>query len=197
MELYRDDQTSATECSSTEKEHLLEGSSTQRSRRPIIFSLPYIISLFTLINTLLLSFFFVQTLHQPAVPEENQSPNIHNSQALWQPPEHRTSKIFQFDPAYDSDPSAAVEKAWTQLIPSEMNPNILLSEVPFANNSLTLTEGKGYIGLPATMDLPDLAGLNKTWEGNRRAAISVFHQLHCLVGREAPGSPCDEVTIPD
>ena len=188
MEVYRDDQSSTAGGSSAEKEHLLEGSSTQRSRRPYVFGLPYLISLFTIINTLLLSFFFVQTVHRPAVPEEIQSPDIDNSQASWQPPEHRISKIFQFDHAYGSDPSDAVEEAWTHLIPSEMNPNILLSEVPFAKHSLTLTEGKGYIGLPVTMDLPDLPGLNKTWEGNHRAAISVFHQLHCLVGLEAPVS---------
>lgn len=42
------------------------------------------------------------------------------------------------------------------------------------------TEGKGYIALPNTTILPDFPGLNKSWEGDHRAAMSVFHQLHCL-----------------
>jgi hypothetical protein len=110
------------------------------------------------------------------------NPHSHHAHAAsWQPPEHRHAKMFQFDDVYGSEPSDEVEEAWTNLIPSKRFYQ-LKTQCLLANHNMA-TEGKGYIALPYTTDLTDLPGLNKSWEGDHRAAISVFHQLHCLVSR--------------
>ncbi|WQF82956.1 Putative mycotoxin biosynthesis protein UstYa [Colletotrichum destructivum] len=83
--------------------------------------------------------------------------NLTPAPPSWMPPERYTKQTFQFQKVFGEEPSERSEAAWTRLIPM----------------------GKGWINVTTEDELPYMPGLDKSIP-EKKALLSVFHQLHCL-----------------
>ncbi|KAI1367973.1 hypothetical protein F5Y08DRAFT_33145 [Xylaria arbuscula] len=82
-----------------------------------------------------------------------QNAKEHDPQPMWMPPGNRVNKVFWPKDQFAIDPDDESEKAWDSLFPV----------------------GGGFVDLTNDASiLSDVAG------SERRAVVSVFHQLHCL-----------------
>jgi hypothetical protein len=110
-----------------------------------------------------------------------QTPEPEHSEPWWLPPERHRDEIFEFHTIYGDDPSDAVEQAWTSWIPCEDSyPDHL--ESCRLERLTSIAVGKGFVRVSNESDLPGrlLLGIQQSLP-EKRAIVSVFHQLHCLV----------------
>ncbi|KAI0965755.1 hypothetical protein F4678DRAFT_484731 [Xylaria arbuscula] len=93
------------------------------------------------------------------VASRKQSAKEHDSQPMWMPPRNRVNKVFWPKDQFAIDPDDESEKAWDSLFPV----------------------GGGFVDLAN-----DASFLSDAVGSERRAVVSVFHQLHCLVTSSLP-----------
>ncbi|KAI0543247.1 hypothetical protein GGR58DRAFT_496706 [Xylaria digitata] len=87
------------------------------------------------------------------VVSRKQSANEHDPQLSWMPLQNQVNKVFWPKDQFAIDPDDESEKVWDSLFPV----------------------GGGFVDLANDVSIPsDVVG------SERRAVVSVFHQLHCL-----------------
>ncbi|KAI0968431.1 hypothetical protein F4678DRAFT_443007 [Xylaria arbuscula] len=92
------------------------------------------------------------------VVSQKQNTNEHDQLRSWMPPQNRVNKVFWPNDQFAINPDDESEKAWDSLFPRIVFP-----------------VGGSYVDLTNDASFPsDIVG------SERRAGVSVFHQLHCL-----------------